>query len=225
MSPKPELSILTPGKFSVYEVSEHGITFTDNISREQWLSVMQRLCGMVEGSEMAKQRALMMVADAANFGEKKFGEEFAAAISGMRQALGLTPKTIANAQWAYGKIEAARRKDGLTLGHYSVIAAIKEPSDQDGFIEQVVKDPKHTLTVQELKEEVATKFPKTKRGKPRKTTAVESSEDDADSITQKVIDVANWYAAGNPPTQKQKGPMETIYKAYRRKWASGRKRK
>lgn len=218
-------SILTPGKFSVYTVSAHGITFTDNISRDQWLSVMQRLCGMVEGAEMTKQRALMLAADAANYGEKRFGEEFASAIDGMRQALGLTPKTIANAQWAYGKIPAEARLDGLTLGHYTVIAGIKELDDQKAFIARVIEDPKHTLTVAELKEEVSEKFPKTKRGQDRKKKVQESSEDDADSITQKLRDSAKWFAAGNKPTEKMKADLTDIYKAYRRQWAPGRKSK
>lgn len=217
-------SILTPGKFSVYEVSEHGITFTDNISREQWLSVMQRLCGMVEGSEMTKQRALMLVADAANYGEKRFGEEFSEAISGMRQALGLTPKTIANAQWVYKKIESSRRRDGLTLGHYSVIAAIKEPSDQNAFIEKVISDPKHTLTVQELKEEVAEKFPKTKRGKDRKTKVTEAEETTESTFTRNLNGCADWISEHGLKAHNKEA-AETIHKAYRRKWQSGRKKK
>lgn len=171
---------------------------------------------------MTKQRALMLVADAANYGEKRFGEEFASAISGMRQALGLTPKTIANAQWVYGKIEAARRKSGLTLGHYSVIAAIKDADAQDKFIEQVISDPKHTLTVQELKEEVAEKFPKTKRGKTRKTKSPDDG-DTAGTVLHKLADCADWFMS-NEPTEKMKPSAQIIYKAYRRQWMGGHKK-
>jgi hypothetical protein len=121
---KTVTSILTQGSFKFYTVTEHGIEFKPNTPRADWLEVMKRLCDMFEGAEMTKQRSLMLLADAANYGESEYGEEFAQAIEGMRQALGLTPKTVANAQSVYKRIEASRRRDGLTLGHYSVIAPL-----------------------------------------------------------------------------------------------------
>lgn len=121
---KTATSILQQGSFRFYTVSEHGIEFKPNTPQDEWLATMKRLCDMFEGAEMTKQRSLMLLADAANYGESEYGEEFAQAIEGMRQALGLTPKTIANAQHVYKRIEASRRRDGLTLGHYSVIAPL-----------------------------------------------------------------------------------------------------
>lgn len=73
MSLKPP--ILTVGKYEFYAVSEHGMTFTNETPRAEWLDAVKRLTHFYEGSTMARERCLMCLADALNFGELAFGED------------------------------------------------------------------------------------------------------------------------------------------------------
>lgn len=215
------ISILTQGQFTFYTVTEHGMTFLAETPRDTWLDVMKQLCGMHEGAVMTAERTLMLLADALNFGEKAFNEEFAQAIEGTRQSLGLTPKTISNAQWAYGRIDASRRRDGLTLAHYSVIAALP-PAEQDRFMDNAIEAH---MTVQALKQEVADKFPKTKRGKTR-TTKPKPGKETAATALAKMIDVSNWLSEHSDEVDaKWKAALEKAHLIYRRKWQSGVRKK
>lgn len=218
MSLKPP--ILTVGKFDFYAVSEHGMTFVPETPRAEWLDAVKRLTHFYEGSEMARERCLMCLADALNFGELAFSEEFAQAIDSTREALGLSPKTIANAQWVYKKIDASRRRDGITLGHYSVIAAL-EPETQDRFINEALREH---MTVSTLKEHVAEHHPKTKRGQKRATKpkATFSNTDDAESITLKLAECAAWLTP-ELVTKEMKDSLGYCYKLYRRVFISKKK--
>lgn len=215
------LSILSQGTFEYYEVTEHGITFRPATPKGTWLRAVQQLCGMFEGAEMTRQRALMMLADALNYGQDEYGEEFAQAIDGTREALGLSPKTIANAQWVYGKIDASRRRDGLTLGHMSVIASLPVEAQETMMVTAIMEH----MTVSQLKETVAEIHPKTKRGKDRKKKAkANENTDTAESILQKLSDSSAWLKA-NKPTEKMKQPLADCHLAFRRKWQTGVKKK
>lgn len=98
------LSILDQGKFDFYSVTETGIDFKPETPRADWLKVVESLCNMFEGTVLAKERTLMLLADSLNFGQDAFGEEYAQAIDDTKAALGLSPKTVANAQSIYKKI-------------------------------------------------------------------------------------------------------------------------
>lgn len=208
------LSILDSGDFTQYTVTQHGITFKAGTSREFWLDAVSKLCAMYEGTELAKQRTLMLLADSLNFGQEAFGESFAQAIDDMRQHLGLTPKTIANAQSVYAKIPLSRRREGITLGHYSVLSAF-EPEEQDRYLDQILS---HRMTVSNLKEVVAEDHPKTARGTNRKTKA-----DDDKTVLQKLEDCAH-YLLDHQPTEKMKFHLSALHLAYRRKWQTGKRK-
>lgn len=147
MSLKPP--ILTVGKFEFYAVSEHGMSFVPETPRAEWLDAVKRLTHFYEGSTMARERCLMCLADALNFGELAFGEDYTQAVDGMRQALGLSPKTISNAKWAFGKIDVSLRKEGITLNHYNLIAAL-EPTEQARFIDEACKKSDAAINEVEL---------------------------------------------------------------------------
>lgn len=217
---KTALTILDQGEFQFYTVTEHGITFKPETPQADWLKAVEQLCGTYEGMELGRQRTLMLLADALNFGQEAFGEEFAQAIDNTRQALGLTPKRIANAQSVYKKIEASRRRDGITLGHYSVISPF-EPEEQDRYMDLIIV---HRMTIEDLKEQVASDHPKTKRGKERKT---KSGPDTAATALQKLIDVSNFLSEKTVDvlTDKWKAPMKKVNGFFRRKWQPGHKKK
>lgn len=182
--------------------------FKAETPREIWLESVQKLCGMYEGTELARQRTLMLLADALNFGEKTYGEDFAASIDGAREALGLSPKTLANAQWTYGKIDASRRRDGITLGHYSVVAALEE-KEQEKYFDQILN---HKMTISVLKEIVTEEHPKTARGTKRKT-----GEDTDTTILEKLESCSHYFVDHNP-TEGMKFQLRALNLVYRRKW-------
>lgn len=217
MSLKPP--ILTVGKFEHYSVSEHGISFNLETPKGEWLETVRRICHFHDSTVKARERTVMLLADALNYGEQTYGEEFAQAIDGLRESLGLTPKTISNAQWAYKKIDVSRRREGLTLAHYSVIAGLDEPAEQDKYIEFAIKD---TMTVQTLKEVVAEAHPKTKRGQKRKASNGAAPTDFQGKLTEVNDHLLNGDI--NQLGDDWKPILEVIYKIYRRRWQSGRKK-
>lgn len=221
-------SIMTQGGFEFYTVMERGMTFKPETPKEHWLEAVRKLCGMYEGATITRERALMMLADALNFGYDAYGEEFSQAIDGARSALGLTPKTIANAQWVYKSIEPYRRRDELTLAHYSVIAGF-DANEQEQFIATALADPKHAMTVKELKEAVAEAHPKTKRGKDRTSKNGKNKPHEITNITEAkaaAVELSNFLTANEEKVKP--GPlldvMGHISKLYRRITDKGRKR-
>lgn len=157
-------SILEQGEFEFYSVSSHGITFKPLIPRDEWLSVVEKLLAMFEGAVLTKERVLMLLADALNFGEEPFGEEFAQAIDDTRSFLGLSPKTIANAQSIYRKIEPSRRRDGISLAHYGLLTKY-EPQEQDRYMELIISS---RLTVASLKDQIKEDHPKPPKEKKQR---------------------------------------------------------
>lgn len=204
-------SILTVGKFEHYSVSEHGITFKDETPRGEWLDAVKRLTNLYEGSVMTRERTLMLLADTLNWGADKFGEEFAQAIEGTGQALGLTPKTIAKAQWVYKNIPVPLRRDGLTMTHYSVVAALPQ-GDADKLLSDALA---RQMTVRDLTDLVAETFPDTKKGKSRKSKP--KGNETAATALQKLIDVSDYLSEKGDAvlTDKWKEPISKLYKAFR----------
>lgn len=216
------LSILDQGEFQFYVVSEHGIHFKADIPRDEWLNVTKRLSDMIEGATLTREKGLMLLADTLNFGENKFGEEFSQAIDGMRHTLGLTPKTISNAQRIYRLIEPSRRRVGLTLSHYDLIAALSQKEQESLMDEAQTKE----MSVSEFRHAVIERHPKTKRGKTRKGGADLKSEEGLQIAAEKI---AIWFAENEKgltaaQLKKWKPLLEPLFKVYRRKWQSGHKR-
>lgn len=214
MSLKPP--ILTVGKFEFYAVSEHGMTFTNETPRAEWLDAVKRLTHFYEHAGMARERTLMLIADALTFGEQTYGEDYAQAIEDARSALGLKIKTVQNAIYTYKRIPVALRGASLTLSHYKEISPL-EAEEQEKFIARAVKE---NLTVAELKNEIAVAHPTTKRGKPRaaKTLVVDlESEEGLHHAAEKVAEFLTKQAKSKEKLSKKwKGALEPAYKAYRR---------
>lgn len=204
-------NILTVGNFLFYSVSQYGIEFKNETPRGEWLDAVKRLCLMHDGAVMTRERTLMLLADSLNFGERTYGEEFAQAVDGMRETLGLSVKTISNAKWAYGKIQSSFRKDGLRLGHYIALAAL-EPSEQEKYIAFALKD---SMTVATLKECVRAAHPETVKKRKEKSVI-----DDEKTALSKLVE-ANAYLLSvdiNELSTAWKPHIEILYKIYRRRW-------
>lgn len=203
-----ENSIITAGTFEHYSVSEHGITFKADIPKKQWLEMVANLCALFEGAVLTREKALMMLADSLNAGEELFGEEFAQSISATREYLGLSPKTIANAQWTYKRIPPEKRRIGITLGHYSVVAALEE-KEQEKYFDQILT---HKMTIAVLKEIVAEEHPKTARATKRKTG------EDTDATILGKLESCSHYFVDHNPTEGMKFQLRALNLVYRRKW-------
>lgn len=214
MSLKP--SILTVGRFQFYSVSQIGIVFAPETPTSEWRDALNRLFTILDGATLTRDRALMLIADALNFGEKAYGKEYQEAIKETRIALGLAEKTVKNAISVYRKVDSSRRREGVSLKHYSVISPMK-PEQQAAFIERTVSEK---MSVSELKEAVAEQFPKTSRGQTRKA----ATPDDEQSALQKFTDSNNFCLGRNIDDLglAWKPQFEIAYKIYRRRWVAKR---
>src|ERR1043166_8294275 len=99
-------TILDRGEFTFYAVSEHGIEFKPNTPLDEWLKVVEQLTAMHESSGRLHFRAICILADALNFGEQRFGEDYAQAIDETRKWMQVSAKTIHHAMWVMSKIPA-----------------------------------------------------------------------------------------------------------------------
>lgn len=203
-------NILTVGNFLFWSVSQYGIEFKSSTPRDEWLDAVKRLCLMHDGAVMTRERTLMLLADSLNFGEKAYGEEFAQAVDGMRETLGLSVKTISNAKWAYGRVPSSFRKDGLRLGHYIALAKL-EPSEQEKYIGLALQDK---MSVETLKEIVREAHP----GPTKKVKAL--MIDDEKTAFQKLVEVNAYFSSTDilRLSDAWKPHLEITAKIYRHRW-------
>lgn len=211
--------ILKQGDFEWGIVSETGMVFRDSTPESEWKRITENLCLLYEHTGKKNAQTAMMLGDALRFGEEKYGERYADVIDATRdymRAIGI--KTLQNWQWIAGKIAPHRRHTNLSLAHHEAVA--KLPADeQDKFLSEAEAE---AMTVKELRMSIRKEHP----SKPRKTTKNVTKTDNPASALQKLIDVSNFLSEQpDALTEKWKVPLEKLYKAYRRKWASGRRQK
>jgi hypothetical protein len=156
-------SILDPGKFQFYSVSEHGIQFNPGTPQGTWLDVVHQLTTMFESSHRLHIRVMFLLGDALTFGEAAYGEEFAQAIDLTRKVLQLSEKTIKNASWICSSIDPSLRRETLTFSHHEVVAPL-EPEEQSEFLDQAESE---NLTVSALRKIIKERHPTTSRGEER----------------------------------------------------------
>jgi hypothetical protein len=214
-------TILDQGQFEFYTVSEHGIEFKPDTPREEWLKAVEQLTTMHESSGRLHFRAICILSDALNFGEKAYGEEYSEAIDASRAWMRVSTKTIQNAMWVMSKIPPSRRRELLTLAHHDAVASL-EPEEQDEFL---TKAEEGSLTVAELRKLVKAAHPKTARGKDRKhkdeskaSFKIENATDAKKAATA----LSNWMTANEDKVNDTWKPLlEHFYKLFRRRWMSG----
>jgi hypothetical protein len=218
-------SILDQGKFDFYAVTENGISFKSGTTRDQWLGVVEQLTAMHENSGRLHFRAICILADALNFGEEKFGEDYAQAIDETRKWMQVSAKTIHNAMWVMRHVDSSRRRELLSLSHHEAVASL-EPVEQDELL-SLAED--QNLTTAELRRLVVERHPKTKRGKDRKTKAKASADPLAvnNMVDAKAaaVSLSNWLTENEDKITDAFRPLlEHFYKLYRRRWMSGHKK-
>ena len=166
-------SIIDPGQFQFYSVSEHGIQFKPGTPQDTWLGVVHQLTTMFESSHRLHVRVMFLLGDALTFGEAAYGEEFAQAIDLTRKVLQLSEKSIKNASWICSSIAPSLRRETLTFSHHEVVAPL-EPDEQSEFLDQAESE---NLTVSALRKVIKERHPTTIRGEERAVHADLKSEE------------------------------------------------
>lgn len=220
-------SILTQGDFLFHTATENGIVFKTDCPRDHWLDVVQRLTEMHESSGRLHFRSICILADALNFGESAYGEEYAQAIDETRKWMQVSSKTIHNAMWVMKHIPASRRRELLTLSHHEQVAALP-PDEQDELLGQAEEG---NMTVAELKKLVMARHPKTKRGADRSS---KNGKDKPEALTinnateakHAATLLSNWLTANEEKINDTWKPLlEHFHKLFRRRWQNGKARR
>jgi hypothetical protein len=124
------------------------------------------------------------------------------------------PKTISNWMWVFKQVPPHVVILSLTYTHHEAVAKLPV-GEQKEFLDHAEVAG---LTAKELRDEIKARHPSKPRAKKDGVTKLDNEA----SITQKLVDVANWMAEHfDSITEEMKGPMETIHKGYRRKWQNG----
>lgn len=124
---------LTTGEYQYWSTSLTGITIDPNIPKEKWAELSSQVAFMYEATGIKHSQAAMMLGDLLNFGEDKFGEEYASIIDGTRKFMQASESSIKNWRWISRKIEPARRNINLFLGHHEAVASLP-PKLQDEML-------------------------------------------------------------------------------------------
>lgn len=124
---------LSVGSFPYWSTSLTGITIDPNIPKEKWAELSSQVAFMFEATGIKHSQAAMMLGDLLNFGEDKFGEEYASIIDGTRKFMQASESSIKNWRWISRKIEPARRNINLFLGHHEAVASLP-PKLQDEML-------------------------------------------------------------------------------------------
>lgn len=196
-------SILDQGEFEFYKTTSIGIKFKADTPRDVWLNVVEQLSNFHEGAIMALGLSSILLGDSLNFGEERFGEEFAQAIDGAREALGLSPSRVSNIMSLTKKFPQSRRREGLSIGHYDAVSGLEE-KDADGLLDEAAageeiivkgKKEKKPWSVAHLREVVADRFPKKRGGKKRSKAKAKESDMSDDEARDKAVEVLGWLKA------------------------------
>lgn len=209
--------IMEQGQFQWGIVSATGIALKDETPEKEWHRITEEVCRIFEFTGKKHAQAAMMLGDLLKFGEEKYSESYANVIDATRDYMRVQIKTLTNWAWIAGKIAPSRRRENLTLGHHEAVARLAI-EDQDKFLTLAETEG---FNVKELRRAIRKARP-SKRKTKEKTTV--KNLDDANSITQKLIDASNWFTE-NAPTEKMKGALSKCHLAFRRKWQTGRARK
>lgn len=208
---------LDQGEFQWWTASSVGIAYKDETPAEAWRANTQNLVLMYQGLALKTAQAAFKVGDSLNWGKEHLGEEWSQVIDATSKELLKSASTLGNWMDIAKSIAPSRRRESETrIEVYKAVAKL-ESSEQEEFLKLADEE---NLSVTELRDKIKERHPR----KPRASKSEVKTLDNAATILQKLIDCANWYAAGNPPAEKEKGPMQAIYKAYRRQWMGGHKK-
>jgi hypothetical protein len=106
------------------EVETVGLTISSDVTYEEWENIGYELARVGKGWQW-------WVGDWINFGEKKYGETYKAAI----EATGLKRESCHNIASVCRAFEPSRRHEGLTFNHHAEVQGL-EPDEQDELLDE-----------------------------------------------------------------------------------------
>lgn len=147
--PPENTLVLLPETHYVTE-TETGLSFRGDTPIEVWGALTERLLA-------AHRKLEFCLADAINFGDRAYGERYAQWVD----EVGLSKRTIANIAYIGRKVDASRRREGVSFSHHAEVAALP-PADQEALLDRAidqgltryqlrdaVREHKHRLRAQE----------------------------------------------------------------------------
>lgn len=192
-----------------WSVNESGIELRANMPHEDWRNLAKATLDHFEETGRTHARAMFMVGDVLNYGEREYGEEYADAIDATRAAIRRSIKTIQNVSWISKSIPAhIRHVDTLTLAHHEVVAKLP-PEEQVSFLAAADDEE---LTVAELKKRVKAAHPKPEPGETGKRTKKAVVDvDDESSLTLMMEKIADFLEGQDPADQWSKERARTWF--------------
>jgi hypothetical protein len=122
--------VILPGNALVLAPEAHyvtetptGLLFGEDTPLDVWASLVERLLTQHKRLEWA-------LADAINFGSRRYGEVYAQWVEQTQ----LAKKTLANIAWVGRSIESSRRREGLDFSYHAEVASLPVP-EQDALLD------------------------------------------------------------------------------------------
>lgn len=121
------------------------LTLPPDLSFEDWTGVGEFLFWSKVHKEAELDTINWMLGDWLRFGEHKWGEQYAQAVTEM----GLAYQTLANIQWTAGKFDdVSRRKEKLSFTHHAAVAALPA-ADADALLSDAEEQGWSSYTIRE----------------------------------------------------------------------------
>lgn len=117
--------VLAPEARYVQETAT-GLEFAPDTPLEVWGGLVSRLLSQHKKIEWA-------IADAINFGERRYGEMYSQWV----EQTHLAKKTLANIAWVGRKIESSRRREDVDFSYHAEVAVL-DPKEQDSLLDLAV---------------------------------------------------------------------------------------
>lgn len=149
---------LVQGEFKFFTVTDTGLIVRPTMDEPTWLSAVQASILAYKSTRDSHIKMMFRVGDLLRFGESKFGERWAAAISDTFAQM-ITESVMSRAMWVAGSIPSDVRREDLSFEHHEAVAKL-EPDEQREFLEKAAEEKWNT---KELKEAVKERHP----SKPR----------------------------------------------------------
>lgn len=130
-SPLPsgsENELLSTPVGSPVEFSEFGLSITGDLTFEEWEGLGEKLFRFQKSWQW-------WVGDWINYGEKKWGETYKAAV----QVTGKAGGSLRNIASVCGKFDLSRRRDNLTFKHHAEVQSL-EPDQQDELLDKAATE-------------------------------------------------------------------------------------
>lgn len=205
-----DFSELTPGDKPWGKVTDKGLSFDKDIPFEKWEEITRTAAAMYEGTLVHHVRAMFLLGDALDFGEKAFGEAHAQAIDQTRQLMRLHAKTVENAAWIARSVPPENRREELSFAHHEVVAKL-EPPEQKTWLDKAEAE---ALTVAALKKEVRAAHPSTRtpgNGKTKKAKGDKVTPAEAKEACDSLIAFFSPYIEGGKKAQKITAEMRKTF--------------